>query len=206
MILLDVHILVMAYTPSCFKRQAIETTMLAAEKAGFGVAVHVLPGVVGSIGAARTRGYAQGTAPYVTHVDDDDWVAPNAFAILQEHLEADVQGVTTGETQVYGDKRTEKPDSRHHLVVARRDLLPDVSDIRFVPDQQVVQHLPHAVHIPQCVYYHRLLPDSGSRQQRRAEPEAVRAETDRLRIRPALLQAEALTPADMNRIYEEEGL
>lgn len=178
--LLDVHILVMDYTPREYVRQCLDSVLVAIANAPYPIALHIVPGVEGSVGAGRTRGYSQGAAKYATLVDDDDWVAPDAFAILHPHLQADVQGVTTGEVWVDGGNFTLKPDSRHHLLVVKRDRLPDVSAIKFVPDLPTLWAVPNAVHIPQCVYYYRLWASGSRRQRRQAGIEAVKAEVGRI--------------------------
>jgi hypothetical protein len=86
-------------------------------------------------------------------------------------------------------------------------LLPDVAHIRFVPDQVIVQAVPEAVHLPYCLYHHRLWAESGSRRQRReAGTTVVQAEVDALNISQRLLVAEAMSKEDMERIYASEGL
>ena len=197
MIGLDVHVLVMDYTPAEVLERCKQSLQAAAEQAGYPVAVHFLPGVVGHLGRARANGYAMGSHPYVTHVDDDDWVESNAFAVLADHLAAGVDAITTGENHVRGEVVTPAPDARHHLAVYRRDALQQIgySAFQFYPDQYALSMF-EPVHIPQCVYNHRIYAESGSRKQRRGNPDAARRELAAIK-RPDLALVENATPAEI---------
>lgn len=48
--------------------------------------VHVENAQLGHIGRMRAQGYAHGSFPYVTSVDDDDWIEPDAFQCLRDAL------------------------------------------------------------------------------------------------------------------------
>lgn len=102
--------------------------------------VHVVDGVEGHIGQARLRGFQQGTAPYVSFADPDDYVLPGAIKecvkVLQENI--NLCGVYTHEkVKRFGGpprrvkaispwdamEQYMKPKRMHHLLVMRRDFV-----------------------------------------------------------------------------------
>ena len=191
---LDVHVLTLPGLPREWVEQRRASIASAVERAGFAVHVHEVEGIDGHLGRSRRKGYAAGTAPYVTHVDHDDWVAPEAFAVLQPYLEAGQRAVTTGETLVYPDGSTvEHTKRRHHLAVYRRDWLwpRPFERFEFYPDQFILREAAPS-HLEQAVYFHRLRTDSASRQQRDGNREAASREAELL-DNHHLLYAEALT-------------
>lgn len=196
--MLDVHVLVMDYTPKEWVEQCRESIDLSAANAGFPVAVHFLPGIVGHLGRARAAGYALGVHPYVTHVDDDDYVRPDAFSVLREHLEAGTVAITTGETQLFesGTERDE-PNARHHLAIYRRDVLErfTYSAFRHFPDQYLLSRT-KAIHVPECVYAHRVRQGSGSRKMRAQDRAGADAELRAVGDR-SLSIVEGMTPAEI---------
>lgn len=181
--MLDVHILRMTYTNPEFVAACVSSVEAAAAAAGYPVDVHVVDGLFGHLGASRSLGFSHGTNPYVTTVDDDDMVDVNAFAILAPLLRQGVEAITTGErmlnqaTGVVSDY----PDCRHHLAVYRRDVLArsDFASFVFYPDQRLLSQV-EPIHLPVCVYTHRQH-DSGSKNQRRANPKAAADEMARLK-------------------------
>jgi hypothetical protein len=192
---LDVHVLVMDYTPAEQVERCRESIRVAAEQAGYPVVAHFLPGVLGHLGKARGNGYALGSHQYVTHVDDDDWLQPDAFAVLAEQLRAGVEAVTTGENLVQGDSVAPAPESRHHLAVYRREYVRGLgyASFRYYPDQYLLS-MCEPVHLPVCVYNHRINMNSGSRRQRRAKPHEARLELEVIK-RPDLAVVENACPA-----------
>lgn len=195
--MLDVHVLVMEYTPAAVVAQCRASIAEAVVQARFPVAVHYLPGILGHLGQARVAGYGLGDYPYVTHVDDDDWVEPNAFAVLGEHLAAGVEAITTGENIIANGVATPAPRSQHHLAVFRREALNDISigSFRFYPDQYALSMV-SPIHLPLCVYNHRINQDSGSRKQRRANKAEADRELSVIR-RPDLAVLEGATAAEI---------
>lgn len=202
--MLDVHVLVMDYTPAEWVAQCRESLELASAQAGFPVALHFLPGILGHLGKARAAGYACGDYPYVTHVDDDDFVLPGAFASIRAHLEAGVDAITTGERHQFenGTERDE-PQARHHLAVYRRDWLSQLTYEAFLhfPDQYILSRAT-AVHIPECLYVHRIRQGSGSRRTRAADRTTADAE---LRVvgRRSLATTESMTNAEIAAAQDE---
>lgn len=202
--MLDVHVLVMEYTPGEWVEQCRASIVLAAKNAGFPVAVHFLPGIVGHLGRAREAGYARGSHPYVTHVDDDDYLTADAFAVLGENIEAGAECITTGETALFVETgRTEPcPNAKHHLAVFRRDLLSSVplGDFAYYPDQYALSRFTSA-HVAECVYVHRISKGSGSRKQRQINAGPAKAELDSI-MRPELFTAEGLTYEQIASQYD----
>jgi len=123
--MLDVHILVSDMTRREWVEKCLESVSDAAAQAGFPVGVYVVPisdGTRGHIGRGRKQGYALGAYPYVTNVDDDDWVDKNAFALLARGLEKGPVAVTTQcEMHQNGLSQGVKP-WRNLLRVFRRDV------------------------------------------------------------------------------------
>lgn len=68
--------------------------------------------------AGRAKGFAMGSAPYITYIDPDDWVEPGAFALLNENLGVDL---LFGKERVWnrGSVLAEQ-GSVHHLFVLKR--------------------------------------------------------------------------------------
>lgn len=197
--MLDVHVLVMDYTPQAAVDRCLNSLVVAVDAAPFPVHVYVLPGIEGHLGKARTAGYALGSSPYVTHVDDDDAVRPEAFSVLAEALEAGFDAITTGEFHLTDDgKITPAPESRHHLAVVKRSIVQraGLDRFRFFPDQYLLSRV-IAHHLPVCVYDHYIHRDSGSRQQRRAHPEEAARERAMIN-NPTLFTAEAMAPLDIS--------
>lgn len=202
--MIDVHILVMDYTRPEWLAQCIKSVVVAAENAPFAVDVHVQAGVIGHLGRARKAGYARGLHPYVTHVDDDDFVDQDAFSILAETLRAKPEAITTGERHLHAasGKSYENQFSKHHLAVYRRDVLEssDYADFVYHPDQRALSQVT-PVHLPFCVYNCRIYMDSGSRVQRRENPAAAMHEREAIK-NPTLFVAEAYTSAQIAALME----
>lgn len=202
--MLDVHVLLMDYTKPEFHSELRRSIEAAVAAAGYPVAVHYLPGFLGHLGKARAAGYAKGTHPYVTHVDDDDFIREDAFAILKEQLEKNVDGITTGETRLFDSgNRVDCPNDRHHLAVYRRELVEasDYAKFRFFPDQFLMRGI-KTVHIPECVYVHRIRERSGSRILRslsRSEEARERQILDR----PDLVAVEMMSQKEIARQYDD---
>ena len=123
---LDVHVLVMPDTPAAWVTQRRASLDAAVAAAGFQVRVHEVPGVPGHIGLARAAGYAAGDAAYVTYVDDDDWVEPEAFAALVPYLNGVTDAVFTHELIHSDDGGVRESAGWHHLCVYRRSILAEV--------------------------------------------------------------------------------
>jgi hypothetical protein len=169
------------------------------------VYTHFIPGIYGHLGKARAAGYARGTAPYVTHVDDDDEVTPDAFAVLRPHMERGVEAITTGERHVFENgTESDAPEAKHHLAVFRRECLQrfDYAAFRHYPDQYLLSRI-QATHIPECVYRHYIRAGSGSRQLRREN--AAEAELEMQAVRhPDLMVIENMTTAQIAAVTDLE--
>ena len=119
--MLDVHILTLPSSNKVWLAECVASVEAAAKCAGFPVAIHVVDGIEGDMAASRKLGYSRGTFPYVTHVDDDDWVAPFAFAQLADHL-GRVDAIFGAEVEVRGDRIEAATMRKHHLAVYRREI------------------------------------------------------------------------------------
>jgi hypothetical protein len=94
--LVDVHILTMPGMNQDWFEQAMES--LRNEP----VNVFVVPGYAGDLSRGRVDGYAQGTAPFVSHVDADDYVLPGAFDVCLQQLNL-AEAVVTRQKILYED-------------------------------------------------------------------------------------------------------
>lgn len=195
--MLDVHVLTLPGLPEEWIKQRRDSIDAAVAAAGFPVFVHEVEGIDGHLGKSRRKGYAEGSQPYVTHVDHDDWVRLDAFSVIREQLEQGATAVTTGEVLVRGGTRSLSPNDAHHLAVYKRGWVASLpyDRFRFYPDQFLLSKA-RAVHIPECVYFHRIAPDSHSRRQRAAAPAEAREEMRAIRD-PRLFQVELMTAEQM---------
>lgn len=157
---LDVHILIHPATPKDWVTQCLDSVHEAADRTGFPVAVHRLPAVVGHIGQGRAKGYALGVQPYVTSVDDDDWVAPDAFAVLGDALVAGPAAITTT-CMAHQNGCQWTLASRDNLRVFRRDVaaFAPLADWPVYDGPMMLAHARAAgdvLHVGKAVYHYRL--------------------------------------------------
>ena len=104
---IDVHLLALDEPPHW--RQACLASLDGAP-----VRLHILPGIPGRIGLARTRGYARGDLPLVCFVDPDDLYEASAFAQLADALDACPQAVLAYTDEALVD------EAGTHLAVRRQ--------------------------------------------------------------------------------------
>lgn len=86
--MLDVHLLVTHRLPAGWLEQAIESIFEARRAAPFPIAVQLVGESVGDFWGARWRGYDAGTSEYMTYLDADDWLEPDAFNCLLEPMQS----------------------------------------------------------------------------------------------------------------------
>lgn len=174
--MLDCHIIVSADTRRDWVTQCLDSVHGAADRAGYPVAVHVVDGVPGNIGKARTAGYALGTDPYVTCVDDDDYLLPDAFAQMIDVLRTGAAAICTPEVTLQNGQ-FRPGHKRHHLIAYRRDVLidhaqwpccGDVAQLAAITDADVID-------LPTPQYVHRIYGTSKARAMRRAHPDELEA-------------------------------
>lgn len=166
--MIDVHILIHPATPRDWVTQCLDSVHEAADRAGFPVDVHTLPAVIGHIGQGRANGYALGVHPYVTSVDDDDYVLPHAFAQMQGALESGVSAVCTPE-QTMQNGHIRPGRARHHLIAYRRDTLIDHTQWPCCGDVAQIHAIgADAVDLAEPAYVHRLYMYSKARVMRRS--------------------------------------
>jgi len=173
--MIDVHILIHPETPRDWVTQCLDSVQGAVDCAGFPVAVHTLSAVIGHIGQGRAKGYALGVHPYVTCVDDDDYVFSHAFVQMRDALERGVSAVCTPELiDRNGWNRNELGRSRHHLIAYRRDLIIDHTQWPCCGDVAQMQRIGvDAVDLPEPAYMWRVYTDSKARVMRRARPDEL---------------------------------
>lgn len=171
--MLDVHILVSHDTRPEWLAQCIGSVRIAAALADFPIDVHEVPAVIGHIGVGRTAGYKLGSHPYVTCVDDDDYLLSHAFSQMTDAIKSGFQAIFTPEfTLQNGHMRTGL--KRHHLVAYRRrdalinhDLWPSCGDLA-----QINSIGADAIDLECPAYVHRLY-TSKARVMRRSRPDEL---------------------------------
>lgn len=167
--MLDCHIIVSADTRRDWVTQCLDSVREAADRAGYPVAVHLVDGVPGHIGMARAAGYAMGSHPYVTCVDDDDYLMPHAFAQLLYPMRDGVPAICTPEvTEQNGQRRFGL--AQHHLIAYRREVLIDHTPWPCCGDVAQLAAVPIRHTLDRPAYVHRLYGDSKARVMRRANP------------------------------------
>lgn len=174
--MLDCHIIVSADTPRAWVMQCLDSVESAIDRAPFPVTLYVVPGVPGHIGRARAAGYAQGTGDYVTCIDDDDYLLPDAFGALAASLAERPDAIFPAELTLQNGQL--RPGAqRHHLAVYRRELLIDHAGWPCCGDvaQRMAAERGHVIDLASAVYVHRLYPTSKARTLRRAHPNELEA-------------------------------
>jgi hypothetical protein len=171
---LDVHILTLPTSDPVRFRECINSVFCAVERARFEVRVRVVEGVQGHIGQGRAAAYAQGYFPYVTCVDDDDWVLPHAFRAMKEALSnGDALAISTPE-RIERNGCMSDGKQRHHLIAYRRDVIIDHADWPCCGDVAQMAAIPEDAWIdllePQ--YVHRVY-ESPARLMRRANQDEL---------------------------------
>jgi hypothetical protein len=124
--MLDVLITVSESTPRRFVTECQRSVRVAAAQAAYSVRVIEVPGVPGHIGRAMRNGLMKSTAPYVAWVDDDDFVAPNAFSCLTPHYAASPSAIYAREIRLLANGSLLPSMHRHHLTAFNREAISSV--------------------------------------------------------------------------------
>jgi hypothetical protein len=167
--MLDIHIATLPNMSIEWFNQCIDSVEIAANNANFPINIHVFEGVVGHIGKARELGYSKGNFDYVTYVDCDDYVLPNAFSCLENAFKDNPTIIKTGEIHLQNGNKKELINGWFHLMVYKRSFLKNINFENHIVDIDVhTKKLAEAngniiINIPLCVYVHRMYWESGSR-------------------------------------------
>lgn len=176
--MLDVHVLLFKSNPSWLD-QCVTSISQAVSRAPFEVTVHFIEGVIGHIGVGRKDGFSRGNHPYVSFVDDDDWLERDAFSCLEEAL-LDKPGAIFTREYVHQNGHRFETSRRHHLAVYERSIT-DGAHLENFPcyDAMALRH--HAersgrpiIDLPSIVYNYRLHGKSAARQLQRKYPDLLR--------------------------------
>ncbi len=159
---LDVHTIHSDDTPQAWKEQCVQSVLEAAKQAGYPVNIWNVMGEAGHIGNGRAHGFSKGSYGYVTFVDDDDFVAPNAFACLAPALALRPRLVFTREQLLQND-RDAGIGSGHHLAVMRRKdaVAHDWAKHPSGGEAELYATLGPPVQLADVVYTHRLYRSKG---------------------------------------------
>ena len=174
---IDVHVL--TYDADRLKLElCLDSITHAITYAGIPVSLHVVPGPKGHIGNERARAYGLGNHPYVTCVDDDDWIEASAFSVIGEALQCRPKAVYTKAWGWQNGKRLEN-NLRQHLRVFRRQ---DVSAFDFSTwaacDSSAlmayIDTLPgETMYLNDRVYHYRIDPNSRARRILRSDRDLI---------------------------------
>jgi hypothetical protein len=121
--MIDIHVL-LHHSNAEWDTQNHSTIDRAINLAPFPVVLHRLPGENGHIGRGRARGYALGTQPYVTYVDHDDYLLPDALAALWPALQQAPDAIFPWELVVQNGF-VSVGQKMHHLCVYKREHIID---------------------------------------------------------------------------------
>lgn len=123
--MLDIHV-ILFNKDLMARRRCISSIKLAMSQVDFPICLHEVEGVVGHIGAGRAMGYSLGVFPYVTCVDDDDFILPHALLNLKPGMLANTNAVSTLEA-VLENNYFLPGAQRHHLIAYKREVIIDHS-------------------------------------------------------------------------------
>lgn len=169
--MIDIHVLT-GMAKRSWQRECLRSIYHAASFAPFEVSVHLVVAIPGDIGLGRAKGYAMGYHPYVTCVDDDDCLLPNAFSQMAEHINSG-QAMLTREWLDYNGRRL-LGKAGHHLTVFPRHQL--IDHTKWAACGDIVQNAmvrDGAIELPEPAYVHRIYSDSPARVLRRAHPDEL---------------------------------
>lgn len=168
----DAHVLISKSTPKEWVDRCLESIHMAARFASFKVNVFTLSGVEGHIGQGRAQGYALGCSPYVTYIDDDDYLVEEAFHDVAPALVESPDAVFPGEYIIHGSKIT-KCLRRHHLPFYRREHLIDHSLWRVSGDPRQIYALgdKNIIEVKIPLYCYRIYHHSPASRVTQEHPE-----------------------------------
>lgn len=165
---LDVHVLVSKDTKTEWVDQCLDSINVAINHCDFQINLYVIEGIPGHIGKGREIGYLKGNSKYVTCVDDDDFILPNAFKEIKPYIEKEIPAIFVRQYHLQNGKMI-IGKQRHHLCVYRRDVLINHSKYPFMEDVAQISHIIknyeyYDLNIP--LYVHRLYRNSKARTLR----------------------------------------
>jgi hypothetical protein len=170
--MLDVHVIVCA-APLDWRVRCMASIAEAIQACPFPVQLHCIQGEYSHIGRGRAKGYAAGVYPYVTCVDDDDYLLPFAFAQMAQALHDGARAVLNHEWLDFNGSRVHGKPGHHLTVLQRADVIEhgawaacgDIAQARAVAE--------FGVTMPEPAYVHRVYTDSPARVLRRQHPDEL---------------------------------
>lgn len=175
--MLDVHVIVHPSTPSHWVAHCMDSVREAVHRAGFEVVVRELAAHGEHIGRERMRGYALGSHPFVTSVDDDDWIEPDTFHVLADALASNPPAVTT-RCMAHQNGHSWVLPWRTNLRVFRRDVAQSapLDDWPVYDGPAMLAHadtLGEVIEVNQPVYHYRLHRSNHRRLMAQASPDVL---------------------------------
>lgn len=160
--MLDLHVLLHHHNAE-WNTQCRSTITMAVHNAPFAVEVHYLEGEHGHIGRGRARGYALGTNPYVTYVDHDDYLLPDALQALWPALQQSPDAIFPHELNVLKSGFIRANNERHHLCIYRREFIIDHTQYAACGDLAQVYAMDdkNCIDVAHRGYVHRLYESPG---------------------------------------------
>jgi len=189
--MLDVHVLVSSETPFAWAGACHRSLRNALLRSPYPVRIHWSPAYPDHIGKARMVGFAQGTHPYVTFVDEDDWVDDDFFASFAPLLEGDPTAIFLPEWMELPDGKSVKRQARHCRGVYRRECVEAFDFVEWPVYAEVALRLDveakssHVVDAPDAHYHWRYQLHSGAKKLAEKFPHLTARIRDSLHVQPA---------------------
>lgn len=118
--MLDVQIILNPYISDAWFEQCLESVLAAEQNSPFPISISMHDPVPGHVGQARKRAFGEAVQPYVTWVDPDDWITPDAFEILAPGIAEGLPAIATTGKLIMPDGSLRK--TRSGLYACRREL------------------------------------------------------------------------------------
>jgi hypothetical protein len=186
--MIDVHVLTLPETNTIWFDELLESLRFEPIK------LHIIDGIKGNLGLARTKGFQLGDCKYVSYVDHDDLVIPGIFRKVLDCLDNTAcSGVYTDEVlmnefgKVFAlgwsiDHRPFMSDKRlqicniggqymHHLIVLKREYVEKCLPLqsKMLPEPELLNKMLEfgpLVHLREIGYKWRIHKDNGYKEIR----------------------------------------
>lgn len=118
-------------------------------------------------------GYSRGNASWKTYVDDDDYLLPNAFALMKDSMDSGTEAIFSKEL-MWQNGYTFDGYPRHHLIAYRKEVTESFDQTSWVvAGDLAMARSVDGIDLLEAGYVHRLH-ESGGRVLRRSHVEENR--------------------------------